>query len=498
MTHVTSLWHLQKCLFSGLSESFSISGRQIIETRVVTISRSATFLRALRICCVIALFTIILEQPNSHGLVTTGNSPFGIEINGANGSIEFDKAWQAGAHLVRLAGLWWPDVEPVEGKYNWSAMQWLESLFSAAVSRNMTVILVVRGTPEWAQKYSGHACGPIRPDKLNAFADFMAALVAKYGDGRYGIKYWELGNEPDIDPKLVTPDSLTGCWGDDADEYYGGGAYARMLQVVYPRIKEVNPTAQVLLGGLVLDCDPRPDGGCPDSERSRPPRFLEGVLRAGGGSFIDGVSFHSYDYYDGHIGRYSNSNWHSDSVSTGPVSLAKAAYIRSLFQKYGVKDKALLNTESALLCSRCTNDSDYESTKALYAASVNAAALSADLSANIWFRMADWPDTELLAHDMSAKPAYTAFSASTRVLTGAAFERELTTAELRNDGLRGAAFSRYGENLWLVRSIDGISHTLTLANTPRSVRDVFGQSIEISGNTIGLNAPDRMFLYIIQ
>lgn len=460
------------------------------------LTHPAIFIRSLRASCVIALVLLVLMQPDAHGLTWVVDSPFGIEVSGANGSIELDRAWQAGARLVRFAGLWWPDVESVEGHYNWPAIQWLEAQFSAAAERNLGVVLVVRGTPEWAQQYAGTSCGPIRPDKLNAFADFMGAVVTRYGRGRYSIKYWELGNEVDVDPKLVAPDSMIGCWGDDTDAYYGGGAYARMLQAVYPRIKRADPAAQVLLGGLVLDCDPRPGGGCPNTERSRPPRFLEGVLRAGSGSFFDGVAFHSYDYYDHLPGNYSNRNWRTDSKTTGPVSLAKAAYIRSLFQKYGVKDKALLNTESGLVCSGCTDDADYEWTKAIYAARVNAAALSAGISANIWFRIADWTDTELLADDMSAKPAYTAFGASTRVLTGAVFDRDLTKDELGNAELRGVALTRWNETIWLVWSIDGRAHTLTLANTPCSVQDVYGQTIQTAGRNIELSAPNRLYLYI--
>jgi hypothetical protein len=444
----------------------------------------------------IVLFLLLLTTSSSGAPTVVENSPFGIEINGAHETVEFNKATQAGAHFVRLAGLWWPDVEATEGLYNWSGMDWLVSRLSAAANRNMTVVLVVRGTPAWAQARAGVACGPIRSDKLNAFATFMYDLVTRYGVGHTSIKYWELGNEPDIDPKLVEPDSLTGCWGNDQDDYYGGAEYARMLEAVYPRIKEADPTAQVLLGGLVLDCDPRPNMGCKDVEHAKPSRFLEGVLKSGGASFFDGVSFHSYDYYDGQLGKYSNSNWQSDSVSTGPVSLAKAAYLRSLFKQYGVRDKALLNTESALLCWKCTIDSTFEMTKALYAATVNVAALHAGLSANIWFRMADWSDTELLAPDLTAKPALTAFGTSTQALRGAQYERDLFPVELGNNRLRGAVFNRYGEKMWLVWSIDEAPQTLTLAKFPQSVRGLFGQTIAVKSQGIELDTPERMFLYI--
>ena len=51
------------------------------------------------------------------------------------------------------------------------------------------------------------------------------------------MHHWELGNEPDVDPDLVPPDSIFGCWGEISDrEYYGGKEYGNMLKLVYPAI----------------------------------------------------------------------------------------------------------------------------------------------------------------------------------------------------------------------------------------------------------------------
>jgi hypothetical protein len=37
---------------------------------------------------------------------------------------------------------------------------------------------------------------------------------------------------------------------------FGGEYYGNMLKIVYPAIKSADPQAQVLVGGLLLDCDP--------------------------------------------------------------------------------------------------------------------------------------------------------------------------------------------------------------------------------------------------
>src|SRR5450759_920104 len=103
-----------------------------------------------------------------------------------------------------------------------------------------------------------------------------------------------------------------------------------MLKTAYPAIKAASPSAQVLFGGLLMDCKPEI---CSDDVKNRS-HFLEGALVNGAGDFFDGVSFHAYDYYQGVLGQYSNSNWGAAWNTTGPVLLVKAAYLRQLLDQY--------------------------------------------------------------------------------------------------------------------------------------------------------------------
>jgi hypothetical protein len=117
-----------------------------------------------------------------------------------------------------------------------------------ASDRGLNIILIIRSTPSWAQKRSGVSCGAVKFEKLSAFSKFVGDAVARYSNPPYNVKYWELGNEPDIDPSLVPSDNPFGCWGDDTDLYYGGGYYAEMLKQIYPVIKAADPEAHVLIG----------------------------------------------------------------------------------------------------------------------------------------------------------------------------------------------------------------------------------------------------------
>ena len=131
----------------------------------------------------------------------------------------------ANIYWIRRNGVLWSSVEPTEGARNWSALAGLGSELQNAPSKGVRVILIVRSTPQWARKIAGTGpyCGPIHPDKLVAFGSFMGELVARYSVPPYNVKYWELWNEPDIDPSYFPSDNLYGCWGDQNDTYYGGG-----------------------------------------------------------------------------------------------------------------------------------------------------------------------------------------------------------------------------------------------------------------------------------
>lgn len=394
----------------------------------------------------------------------------GIEVESINAP-KLDLIQGAEANWMRLNGLLWSQVEPEEGERRWEALFALEAGMILAAERGLQVILIVRSTPPWAQKVPPYSCGPIRPEKLEAFASFMYEVVTRYSQPPYNVKTWELGNEPDIDPSLVPPDHVFGCWGDQNDPYYGGGYYAQMLQQVYPQIKAADPQAQVLVGGLVLDCDPL---NPPEGKDCIPSRYLEGILRNGGGEFFDGVSFHNYDLYAPPF-NYSNPNWNSSSQVNGPVLIAKTHYLRSLLTAYGYPDKFLLNTEAGLLCGRSGEEPQcrsepYQLAKAYYAAQMNASALSEGLQASVWYSMKGWRGTNLVDEALKPLPVYEAFRFSASTLQGAEFSREVTIYQ----GVKGYEFIRDGARIWVLWSPNGTERLIQLFTYPRAVYNPFG------------------------
>jgi hypothetical protein len=334
---------------------------------------------------------------------------------------------------------------------------------------------------------------------FGAFASFMHDLVARYSVAPYNVKYWEIWNEPDIDYRTpgLPPNSDWGCLGNQDDPYYGGGSYETMLADVYPQIKSADAQAQVLVGGLLLDCDPRPGAGCAKVGHSNlPSKFLEGILRNSGTSCFpcfDGISFHSYDFYQGQLGDYSNANWQSAWNTTGPDITAKAEFIKSLMKTYKVSGKFLMNTESGIIISpsdNCDGDLTFKTTKAYYVAQAYAVAVAEGLRANLWYSVLGWDSSCLLNPDLSTQPAYTAFQVSHSELLASTLVGALTPSDIGGSTkVMGYKFNRGDRRIWVVWSLDGSSHSITpILGTPLAVVDALGSAVTPARTlTVGLD-----------
>ena len=407
-------------------------------------------------------------------------SLFGVDLYQINDYFGVDEMAAAGAYWVRPRGVFWSEVQPVEGQGpDWTALAGLEIELDNAQAQGMQVILPVSSTPDWALKpdvsEEPTSCGPIAEEYLDDFGQFMFDLVSRYKDQ---VKYWELGNEPDIDPDLVPVDSRYGCWGDEDDDFYGGGYYAQMLEIAYTRIKQADPQAQVLVGGLLLDCDPV--NVCPQEKSAK---FLQGILNNGGGAFFDGISYHAYDHYLGAPGQYFNSNWNSSWDTTGPVGGVKASYLKSVLSDAGVSGKYLFNTEASVVCigdgSVC--DDVFQTTKANYLAQSFGNAFKAGLRGNLWFSSRQgWRNTDLLTGSDPQYPAYYAYQFAQSIL----YQAEYVGVVKQSAGVMGYEFRlndcpNPGETcrLWQVWSLDGGNHLIELPDLPYAVYDVDGDAL---------------------
>lgn len=414
---------------------------------------------------------------------------FGIQINLNDPVGALDKLSDKNTSWLRVNGVIWSTVEPNEGDRQWSTMATLDQMITQVNSDYIKLIISIRSTPTWAQAISGALCGPIKADKIAAFGNFVYDAVVRYSKAPYNVRYWEIWNEPDVSYTADIGNGGFGCWGDTTDDYYGGGYYADVLKVVYPKIKAADPNAKVLVGGLLLDCDPRPDSNycAANSKDTRPPKYLEGILLNGGANYFDGISFHGYDYFPSWapaLGNYYNGNWGAYWNTTGPVSSVKAEYVREILSKYGVTGKFLMNTEAALICgptgappgqTGCESDdtSTYEQTKARYLTQAFGTAIKDDLLVNTWFSILGWRNSALLNSDFTPRPAFIAYEFAKKELLNASFSRNVTDYT----GVVAYEFKLGSHLVWLMWSLDGNDHSITLPATPKAMHDFMGTEL---------------------
>jgi len=274
-----------------------------------------------------------------------------------------------------------------------------------------------------------------------------------------------------------TQTGVFGCWGDPNDtQYYGGRYYAKVIQQVYPAVKAADHQSQVILGGLLLDCDPNNpplvNGQTKDCTSAN---YLEGVLVGGGGNYFDAVSFHAYDYYNQMPGSFGNINF-AASEANHTVLTYKAAFLQNVLNKYGYGSKPLMNTEVALLCMDAC-DTDFEMTKANYLARAYADALKAGLLANVWYTVApNWRNTSLIAPDGNPYPAFQAYQFAHKMMSGATSISDIAP----NATVRGYEIRSSGQRIWLLWTAVGESSSVSMPSVPRGVYDTSGNSLGTS------------------
>ena len=400
-----------------------------------------------------------------------GNTIFGVQVSPGRGSIVASKAKEANVSWVRYNGFGWSDVEPKRGEYNWDALAEFESDLDQLIGQGETPMVVIRSTPEWAQKIPGVYCGQMKPEAFQDFANFMSAMVKRYSGRPFDVQYWEIGNEPDIDPSQIHPREPFGCWGDQNDEFYGGGYYAEMLKVVYPAIKEANPRAKVILGGLVLDCDPTAP---PEGKDCHSSRFFEGVLRQGGGDFFDIAAYHIYPFWQSNIidPDLMSEAWQH----RGGLLVGKLNYMRELMAQYQVRKPIIMN-EGALICHKsnkaCPSDSFFDR-QANYLHRFYARGWANGLEGMIWYTLGPggWLQGGLLDEAGNPRPSYTALTFLSQLLGNAIPNGQLSAGELE-----GYSFKDEHSEIQLYWSNSEQIHTIPLPLYTHAVYNKLGEPL---------------------
>ena len=198
-----------------------------------------------------------------------------LHLRGADAATvrrEFDLMADMGVTWVRI-DMDWSAVQPRKRSLNWAQT---DLLVNEAVAHQMSVLVMLGFTPEWARPSSSTLLSDpthARATNLADFATFARAAAQRYAP--LGVHSWEIWNEP----------NTAKFWParPDADEY------GDVFRAAASAIRGIDPRSTLLIGGL----GPQYDG----SPAEVPPAtYLEALYANGTAQLADGIAVHPYSY----------------------------------------------------------------------------------------------------------------------------------------------------------------------------------------------------------
>jgi hypothetical protein len=387
--------------------------------------------------------TVPPPSPTAQPAETRPLSRYSIDVIADTSPATLDLVKAAGAGAVRVY-LSWKSLEPNNvppAQYNWAAY---DAAFKAMADRGLQPITLVQDCPPWA---CTRPDGPIRAERVGDFVEFMGALVARYSKSPYDTHHWEFWNEPD---STAAAGGINYHWG----TY--GARYAAMLGAVRPAMKAADPGAQLIMGGVAYDNFQ--EGGGPFVRR-----FVDDVLGAGGGQYLDAFNFHYY---------VQNIHWCSLTDKLNELRGKLKAHNLNL---------PIISTETGF-----TSDPQFGSNddmQSLYVAQAYAQSAGERMLSTTWFLIKDFQDdvpgwgiflkSGLYSQAGAPKPSQQAYKAAAAQIGQRPPVRALGPTDGVSAPMRGyefAADSGHPGPLWTVWAWD-LSTNAGMCGTAPAARD---------------------------
>lgn len=165
----------------------------------------------------------------------------------------------------------WSLVEPEQSQLDWVSS---DLIVDEAVAHRMNVLLVLAYTPDWSRTSATDDSSPInhlRPVDSTSYANFARVAAVRYASR--GVHNWEIWNEPNSTkfwPPRPNPDE-----------------YGALFRVVRTAIRDVDPKARLLIGGLAPQYHPSDVAGA---------AYLDQLYSNGTAQLADGIAVHPYSF----------------------------------------------------------------------------------------------------------------------------------------------------------------------------------------------------------
>jgi hypothetical protein len=206
----------------------------------------------------------------------------------------------------------WAYVQPRSRYgYDWDGA---DMIVAHARRQGLTVVARLDIVPAWARP-SGTTDRYLDPQFYEAYAHYVTAFAERYRG--LGVRHLMIWNEP----------NLRFEWGERPPD---PGAYAALLKVVYPMVKQAVPDALIIAGGLS-------PGGSIDGGLSRMDdlQYLASLYDAEAGPYFDMWAIHAY-----------GGTVPPDAVPAAEqVNFRRIELVREVLARFGDATKPLIVTE---------------------------------------------------------------------------------------------------------------------------------------------------------
>jgi len=409
---------------------------------------------------------------------------FGVQMYGNTGSSSpyYPSMINSNTSWVRVPISWYL-IEPVKlnpPEYNWASVD----TFTQAArpdTGGLEFIVTIGGNPGWAAE---HLNGVLDPEDVSSYTAFIAAAVERYdGDGIDDangspvVNHWEIYNEPD-----AGGDSAHIRWG------YDGDKYAQLLAAIYPAVKNANPAAQVVFGGMAYDWFEDNSGG--PFVRG----FIDDVLSAGGGAYFDVMNFHVYPVF-----------WYNWTNQESPGLIEKSTFIKNKLASYGYPNKPILITEAGWHSNSSASIPGDPEDQARYVVELFTQSIAVGAKTMVWWMLHDsvdnWQYENGLitnvdhVNPLQPKPSFMAFKTAVSVLGSATFYRILPDGQTGSSNMeayemRDNALKRTVYVAWMDPVDTSEVKPLRVPASVARVRTIYGDSHVVTdgqdGNVDGL------------
>jgi polysaccharide biosynthesis protein PslG len=204
---------------------------------------------------------------------------------------EIDRMGAGNVGAVRQLVLW-EQVEPRPNEFDW---RYPDFLVANAAEQGIEILPFLYGTPSWVKgvdcrglsKEECKRVPPLSPRARRQWAEFLRAIVGRYGSGG---TFWSDTTDA-YDPPYL-PITAWQIWNEPSSKTYfqphpDAGQYARLVKLSSRAIRAVDPEAEIVLAGVFTV----PEGG----PRYRVVPYLTELFRVRGiGKHFDIAAVHPY------------------------------------------------------------------------------------------------------------------------------------------------------------------------------------------------------------